>query len=174
MNSRSRTSVSGVLLALGIFLFSSAGHRVHASHEGDLIGGNDVVPINPEFSPAISVPGILANIVNLGGAGPPPANVQIAQQLGAAISQSISGANRPSVLTPFAGQLGSTEDEIPIFDSFGSLVANKATTIGKGNLGVGISFQHSRFTEFKGDPIGKALNSTFTSAGSSSTANLEC
>lgn len=131
----------------------------------DLIGGGDAIPINPNFR----VEG--ADFFNQIVAGSPPTlrdliltnfspdvireriSPDIQTTLGAALSQAISSSNRPSVLTPYAGILGG-EGESFVFDSFGSLVTNKASTIGKGNFGLGVSYQHSRFKDFNGAPIG--------------------
>ncbi len=137
---------------------------------GDLIGGDDVIRIDPDFNFTFDfsdnpfINNIQQNF-QISATAQSTAGVQT--QLGAALSQAISASNRPSVLTPFAGVIWSDEEGMPVFDSFGSFVTNKASTIGKGNLGVGLSYQHTDFDQFKGDPIGKAVNSKVSSTVSS-------
>lgn len=80
------------------------------------------------------------------------------ESLGQALGTALGQANRPSVLTPYAGQLP-VESDVPVFDSYGSLATNKAATIGRGNFAVGLSYQHSRFRDFDGEPIGRLISS---------------
>lgn len=145
----SRTIAKTVVAAM---LLTTLVPGVWADHESDIIGGDDAIKINPDFSPTITFDNPILSAL---GFTPEPVNIVI-PSLGAALSQAISASNRPSVLTPYAGQLGGDPDE-PVFDTLGSLVTNKATTIGKGNLGLGLSYQHSEFDEFDGEPIGKSV-----------------
>ena len=149
----------------GAMLIAFCGATVYAGDLEDLIGGDEVIPINPDFNPeielkfegdAIGDEDVLNNqifdLLGTGTASFAAPNVV----LGAALSSSLSASNRPSVLTPYAGIItGQGEDAV--FDTFGSLSANKATTLGKGKLGLGLSYQHAKFDEFDGDDIGEAF-----------------
>lgn len=134
--------------------FACVAQLGHAANNDELIGGHDAIRLNPDFSPNIKLNFSSETALNLPGLANFTVPVTIQNQLGAALSQAVSASNRPSVLTPYAGQLSSDPNQ-PVFDSLGSLVTNKATTIGKGNFGIGVSYQHSRFTQFNGSNIGK-------------------
>lgn len=131
----------------------------------DLIGGNEVIPINPDFNPRVELKfegdaigneqvlnDQIFNLLGTGTASFAAPNVV----LGAALSSSLSASNRPSVLTPYAGIIVG-EGEDAVFDTFGSLSANKATTLGRGKLGLGLSYQHAKFDEFDGKDIGRVF-----------------
>ncbi|MCL5269442.1 MAG: hypothetical protein M1457_02560 [bacterium] len=175
---KSRLAAAAVLLCL------AAGLTAHAG-PNDIIGGKNIVPINPDFKPSTVLYSLDAsgNLI-LDGSGNPidivtnpvtsgilnsigmsnilSFQISVPVQLGAALAQSISAGNRPSVLTPYGGILAG-EGENVIFDSFGSLVTNKATTLGRGKFGIGLSYQHSKFDQFDGKPIGNLLNQSTVS-----------
>src|SRR5688572_11481250 len=119
------------------FLFANLGFLATAE-DTRVIRGNDLIPINPDFSvdPSLRDPatgneiiasgGTLGKVFQQGISAP----VRLQQQLAASLTQAIGAANRPSVLTPYSGQLAGTETE----DTFGSIVTNKATTLGRGKI----------------------------------------
>lgn len=137
----------------------------------DLVGGDEVIPINPDYSPTVqlqvtggTLPVDESFAAQLTGAANISRAASTANVLSAALSQSLSAANRPSVLTPYAGILKWSEGEI-VYDTFGSIIANKANTIGKGKLGIGISYQYAEFNEFDGEDIGKLADGTVSATG---------
>ncbi len=139
--------------------------------DNNIIGGNAIIPINPKFSPdtQLYLPqnvkprdgGVdfltnpVAQLLGLNQAL--QVQISVPVTLGAALSQAISAGNRPSVLTPYGGILKG-EGANAKYDTFGSLVTNKATTIGKGKFGLGLSYQHSEFDAFDGRDIGTSVN----------------
>lgn len=135
-------SLIGALLLAGITQTSLAA-------DWDVIGGDDVFPVNPGLS--ISAMSSILSGGQLEGFAP---QVTPQAQLGAALSSSLSAANRPSVLTPYAGILKG-EGEDAVYDSFGNLMTNKASTIGRGKIGLGLSYQHSDFEKYDGEGIGR-------------------
>jgi hypothetical protein len=164
-------NTTSMLLVAAALLLGAANGRAQSSNQ-NVIGGNDLVPINPDFSP----PTVLY-VTELNGVPQPgttdfaqssvakaagldrdlQAQINVPVSLGAALSQAISAGNRPSVLTPYAGQLAG-EGATAVFDTFGSLVTNKATTLGKGKLGIGVSAQYSLFDAFDGHDIGRSVS----------------
>jgi hypothetical protein len=178
-NPRRRASIDrlarAVALAAGLILLAPA---AGAFQSDQLIGGNDVIPINPDFSPAVNLapidlvpeqPGLVDDIVRsaiqagfiANNLNTIPVEITIQTGLSAALAQAISATNRPSVLTPYAGLFD--VEGIPVFDPIGSLVTNKASTIGQGSFGFGVSVQRSRFHEFDGSDIGDAVSFNETS-----------
>ena len=163
-------------IAAGVLMWGLAGGGARA--EEDVIGGSAIIPINPDFSlpPSLIDPldgtDILSPEFNPGNNPFADAilrvtdslsefSITVPTALGASLAQSISAGNRPSVLTPYAGILaGSGQDAV--FDSFGSLVTNKATTLGRGKFGIGLSYQHARFNSFDGDEIGDTVAQDIT------------
>ena len=138
-------------------------------------GDSDLIPINPDFNPGSFLPfsdaaGNTVNLAELGMSGfldaTGIANIDLAFSqdlsgvLGAALAQSLSASNRPSVLTPYAGILEGEGAEA-VWDTFGSLITNKASTLGRGKFGIGLSYQHAQFEDFDGDDIGKEAGRTF-------------
>lgn len=119
------------------------------------LDGPDVVPVNPDFRPEIpfqgdSGTGFLTD-VPLFSVSP-----QVVTTLGAALSASISAGSRPSVLTPYSGLVSSKAGLRQ--DSFGSLSTNKAATIGRGNFGLGFSYQHQKFRDYGDQSLGDYLS----------------
>jgi hypothetical protein len=168
---------------LAAVLLSLPGLTAFCADSTSVIGGNAIIPINPDFSPSTALQAVnpatgefflnpdgtpvdflnnpVANLLDLNQSLQVQIEVPVA--LGAALSQAISAGNRPSVLTPYSGILyGVGEDAV--FDSFGSLVTNKASTLGKGKLGIGLSYQHAVFDQFDGHEIGKTINQDIRSS----------
>ena len=167
------------------------------------VGGDGVIPVNPNFNPGTVLyfpidtpPPAGTDIVEFIATSPilslrPFAGtvmqpgplrsglaiqVTVPTQLGAALSSSLSAGNRPSVLTPYAGVLMGEGDEA-VRDSFGSLITNKATTLGRGKLGIGLSYQHAQFNRFDDADIGDQIETNVTMtqyiSAQSGTASIE-
>ncbi|OPZ08010.1 MAG: hypothetical protein BWZ08_01465 [candidate division BRC1 bacterium ADurb.BinA292] len=164
-----------------LLLLALAAVPARAADRFDVIGGDGIVPINPNFNPDTSLIVTLPNgdqidlastqITGQGFLG--RINFQqtafalgqnLSQDLSAALTQSLSASNRPSVVTPYSGILVfDPATGQPIYDSFGSLVTNKANTIGKGKIGLGLSYQHATFDSFDGEDIGRQVDTTIVS-----------
>ncbi|GEM_PF-4202110 len=129
------------------------GHVTGPAAAQNIIGGDDIIRISPDFRLEIRLEDLSA-ILSKSEQKLSPVSVSIQSQLGAALSQAISASTRRSVSTStYSGLLG-IEGEDVFFDSYGSIQTNKANVIGKGNLGFSISYQRSRFTRFNGQKIG--------------------
>src|SRR5207249_1866635 len=101
----------------------------------------DIGGLNPVIPIVFTLPGGTIGLVSseaTEAARSSTPSTQLQQDLGAALSSAVSAANRPSVLTPYAGIIGTSKESGElVLDTFGSLTANKATTIGQGNLAAG-------------------------------------
>lgn len=142
---------------------------VYAGHQDELIGGRDIIRVNPDFAFQITEEDLGLFRLRKEGLD---ISVDIPTQLGSAVSQAISANTRRSVSpSSFTGALAIGSENV-YFDSAGSLFTNKANVLGRGNFAIGLSYQHARFTKFNGDDIGDSVRFSSTQSARSPTSRL--